>query len=61
MDCNEHSQVSLTVRDEYPKILEKDGELDEKDFGNVDDYSGIEPLVARSACCKILFVVNNLT
>ena len=52
MDCNEHSQVSLTVWDEYPEILEKDGELDEKDSRNVDDYSGIEPLAARSACYK---------
>ena len=61
MDCNEHGQVSLTIRDEYPEILEKDGELDEKDSRNVDDDSGIEPLAARSAYYKVFFVVNNLT
>ena len=59
MGCNEHSQISLTVRDEYPEILEKDGELDEKDSRNVDDYSSIEPLAARSACYEMFLAMNN--
>ena len=61
MGCNEHSQISLTIGDEYPEILEKDGELDEEDFRKIDDHSGIEPLAARSACYKMFFVMNNLT
>ena len=47
LDCHEHRQISLTVGDEDPEVLEKDRELDKEDISNVDDYGGIEPLVAR--------------
>lgn len=47
LDCHEHGQVSPTVRDEDPEVLEKDRELDEEDTSNVDDYGGVEPLKAR--------------
>ncbi len=55
LDCHEHGQVSLTVGDEDPEVLEKYRELDEEDISNVDDYGGIEPLVAPLISSRIYF------
>lgn len=61
LDCHEHSKVSLTVRDEDPEILEKDGELDEEDSWDVDNYSGIKPLAATLASPQAPFAMSYLT
>lgn len=61
LDCHEHEQVSLAVRDEDPEVLEKYRELDEEDISNVDDYGGIEPLAARLIRSRIYFEMNDHT
>ena len=55
LDCHEHGQVSLTVGDEDPEVLEKYRELDEEDISMIDDYRDIEPLVVRLVSSWIYF------